>query len=91
MKSVEPFTLADREWLAEMHVTAPNAPEAEPDAEVEAITVPVPVPVPVPQMPAAGSVAGPAAAPLETAASVVRCILIGLGAAVALFVLLMVV
>jgi hypothetical protein len=88
---MESFTLADREWLAEMHVTVPEVPEVAPVTEAEAITVPVPVPVPVAQMPAASPVAAPAVRPAETAASVGRCILIGLGAAVALFVAMMLV
>jgi phosphoribosylcarboxyaminoimidazole (NCAIR) mutase len=89
MKSVEPFTLADREWLAEMHVTAPDEPDVAAPVEVEAN--PVPVAVSVPQMPAAGPVAALAVRPAETAWSVGRCILIGLGAAVALFVVMMLV
>ena len=89
MKRMESFTLADREWLAEMHVTVPDAPEAAPVTEAEAITVPVPVPVP--QMLAASLLVGPVAAPVETASSIGRCILIGMGVAVALFVVMMVV
>jgi hypothetical protein len=69
--------LADRDWLAEMHVTVPDADafESAPPVEAEAD----PIPAPVTQMLAVPPAAGPIAGPVEAAASIGRCILIGVG------------
>jgi len=65
--------------------------EAVPPGEVEADPIPAPVTRMLAVPPAAGPVAVPVAPPAETPWSVGRCILIGLGVAVALFVVMMLV
>jgi len=89
MRRMESFTLADRDWLAEMHVTVPDADafESAPPVEAEAD----PIPAPVTQMLAVPPAAGPIAGPVEAAASIGRCILIGWDVAVGLFVVMIVV
>ena len=64
-----------------------DAFEAAPPVEAEAD----PIPAPVTQMLSVPPAAVPVAPPVETAALIGRCILIGLGVAVALFVVMMVV
>jgi hypothetical protein len=90
--------MADIEWLAEMHVTVPGSDAVEADADADANPDPIAVAVATPQSTAAGSVAvavpvavaiaSPPARPGHTAG---WYILIGLVAAVAVFVTMMLV